>query len=108
MAADSTVFLRRDPATKQWVTVPIADPAEDRLFWFNGSSGLPDYISVGSGLSVSGSAIYSDIQEAPIDGTQYARKDGAWSVVSASNSQIDGGMANSVYGGTSSIDGGGA
>lgn len=41
MAADSTVFLRRDPATKQWVTVPIADPAGDRLYVHDSSVAEP-------------------------------------------------------------------
>lgn len=59
MAADSTVVLRRDPTEKQWVVVPLADPSGDRLFWFNGSTGLPDYLSIGSGLMVSGSSLVS-------------------------------------------------
>lgn len=63
MAADTSVILRRDPVEKQWVVVPLADPAEDRLFWFNGSSGLPDYLSIGSGLAVSGSSLIGQHNE---------------------------------------------
>lgn len=55
MAADSTVFLRRDPDTKQWVTVPLADAVEDCLFYFSvGSSTiyqlyLDESLTIGSG-----------------------------------------------------------
>lgn len=46
--------------------------------------------------------------EAPEDGKQYARKNADWAELEAGVSNLDGGRANSIYGGTVAINGGGA
>lgn len=55
-----------------------------------------------------GRVVGTSSAEAPEDGKQYARKDGDWAELEAGVSNLDGGRANSIYGGTVAINGGGA